>query len=79
MGTRSYFSFGTVTYKTPLRKRQLFEKKFVPVLEIRTYNSELVFRSSLQMNAEILNANDAFSVGDFLFLCGMMVFWGRLF
>jgi len=32
MGTRSYFSFGTVTYKTPVWKRQLFEEKFVPVL-----------------------------------------------
>jgi len=31
------------------------------------------------MNAGILNANDAFFVGDFLFLCGMTVFWGRLF
>jgi hypothetical protein len=65
MGTRRYFSFGTVTYKTLVWKRQLFEEKFVPVLESRTYNSDLVFLFSLQMNAKILNANDASSVGDF--------------
>jgi len=79
MGIRSYFAFGTVTYKAPVWKRQLFEEKLVPVLEYRTHDSKGVFLSSLQLNAEILNANDAFPIGDFLFLCGLIVFWGRLF
>jgi hypothetical protein len=79
MGTKSYFAFGTVTYKTPLWKRQLFEKKLIPVLESRTHNSERVFLSFLQLNAEILNANDVFPAGEFPSLCGLIVFLGRLF
>jgi hypothetical protein len=79
MGTRSYFAFGTVIHKAPVWKRQLFEEKLLLVLERTSHNSERVFLSSLQLNAEILNAKDAFPVGEFPFLCGMIVFWGRLF
>jgi hypothetical protein len=68
MGTRSYFAFGTVTYKTPVWKRQLFEEKLVPVLERRTHNFEPVFLAFLKLNAEILNAKTHFLLESFPFL-----------
>ena len=49
------------------------------MLEPRTQKSKRFFLSSLQLTAEILKANDAFPVREFPFLCGLIVFWGRLF